>query len=116
MVEEIPSYPHIMYLISKCSLVCTDSGSMQEEAAALHVPCVTVRYVTDRPESVDAGANVLAPPVSAEAIVGVVESAERNSGKMKGAKNPYGNGNSAKLIFDAIEKWRGEMIGWEHRK
>ncbi len=113
MVEEIPSYPHIMYLLSRCSLVCTDSGSMQEEAAALHVPCVTVRYVTDRPESVEAGANVLAPPTSAEAIVKVVEAAGKNSEKMKKAKNPYGSGDSAKLILDAIEKWRNRMISWE---
>jgi len=116
LIEEIPSYPHIMYLMSKCELICTDSGSMQEEAAALHVPCVTVRYVTDRPESVEAGANVLAPPKSADSIVSVVESAERNAEQMKKTKNPYGNGDSAKLILKAIEEWEGKMIGWEHKK
>jgi len=114
LVEEIPSYPHIMHLMGKCSLICTDSGSMQEEAAALHVPCVTVRYVTDRPESVEAGANVLAHPKSADAIVAVVEKAEKDAERMRKAKNPYGEGNSSKLILDAIEKWEGKLIGWEH--
>ena len=36
-------------------LVITDSGGVQEEAAALGVPCLVVREVTDRPESVVAG-------------------------------------------------------------
>ncbi|VVB57129.1 UDP-N-acetylglucosamine 2-epimerase [uncultured archaeon] len=115
-IEEIPSYPFIMFLMSKCRLVCTDSGSMQEEAAALHVPCVTVRYVTDRPESVEAGANVLAPPKSADEIVQVVAQAEKNHAKMAKAPNPYGDGNSSKLILDAIEKWEGKLVAWEHEK
>lgn len=116
LIEEIPSYPHIMYLMSKCRLVCTDSGSMQEEAAALHIPCATVRYVTDRPESVEAGANVLAVPKSMETILAAVEHVEKNHEKMRAAKNPYGEGNSSALILDVIEKWNGRLIGWEHRK
>ncbi len=116
LIEEIPSYPHIMYLAKKCRFICTDSGSMQEEACALHVPCITVRYVTDRPESVEAGANILAPPVNAQSIVSAAEYVEKNHAKMCGAKNPYGDGNSAKLIFDAIEKWEGRLVSFEHQK
>jgi len=119
-IEEIPSYPHIMFLMSKCRFVCTDSGSMQEEAAALHIPCITVRYVTDRPESVEAGANVLAHPDSAESIAKAADYVEKNHSKMSKAKNPYGEGNSSKLIFDAIESWvakgKDKLIGWEHEK
>lgn len=115
-IEEIPSYPHIMFLMSKCRFVCTDSGSMQEEAAALHVPCITVRFVTDRPESVEAGANVLAEPTSAENIVKIAEAVEKSHSKMSSAKNPYGEGNSSQLILDAIEKFEGKLIQWEHQK
>lgn len=113
-IEEIPSYPYIMHLAGKCRFICTDSGSMQEEACALHVPCITVRYVTDRPESVEEGANVLAHPDSAESILAAAEYVEKNHAKMAGAKNPYGDGNSSGLILDAIEKWDGKLIGWEH--
>ena len=35
--------------------VLTDSGGLQEEAAALGVPCAVLRRVTDRPESIEAG-------------------------------------------------------------
>ena len=115
-IEEIPSYPHIMHLASRCRFICTDSGSMQEEAAALHIPCITVRFVTDRPESVEAGANLLAPPQSAERILEVVKQVEKNHAKMAKAPNPYGDGNSAQLILDAVEKWQGRLVTWEHQK
>lgn len=115
-IDEIPSYPHIMYLMSRCRFVCTDSGSMQEEAAALHIPCITVRYVTDRPESVEAGANLLAPPSSAQSILAAVQKVEASHTKMAKAKNPYGEGDSAKKMLDAIEAWDGKLISWEHKK
>jgi UDP-N-acetylglucosamine 2-epimerase (non-hydrolysing) len=35
--------------------VITDSGGVQEEAAALGIPCIVAREKTDRPESVEAG-------------------------------------------------------------
>lgn len=116
MIEEIPSYPHIMYLMSKCRFICTDSGSMQEEAPAIHIPCITVRYVTDRPESVEAGANVLAPPKNAQTILDAADYVEKNHEKMSAAKCPYGDGNSSQLIFDALEKWQGKFVQWEHQK
>lgn len=116
LVSEIPRYSDIMYFISKCHMVVTDSGSMQEETAALHVPTATIRYVTDRPESVEAGVNTLAKPISKEAILRVLEgvaSAKANE-RMRRRQNPYGSGNSSRLIVDAIEKFKGKMIVWEH--
>lgn len=38
----------------------TDSGGIQEEAITLNIPCVTLRYNTERPETITAGGNVLA--------------------------------------------------------
>jgi UDP-N-acetylglucosamine 2-epimerase (non-hydrolysing) len=40
--------------------VLTDSGTVQEECAILGIPAVTLRDVTERPETVECGANVLA--------------------------------------------------------
>jgi UDP-N-acetylglucosamine 2-epimerase (non-hydrolysing) len=40
--------------------VLSDSGTVQEECAILKVPNVTLRDVTERPETVEAGTNVLA--------------------------------------------------------
>ena len=89
---------------------------MQEEACALHIPCITVRYVTDRPESVECGANVLAPPEDEGSILAAADFVEKNHARMKAAGNPYGNGDSARLIFDAIEKMEGKLVAWEHQK
>jgi len=40
--------------------VLTDSGTVQEETCIFGVPNVTIRDVTERPETIDAGSNVLA--------------------------------------------------------
>jgi len=47
--------------------VITDSGTVQEECCIMRVPNVTVRDVTERPETLEVGANILAG-VDPEAI------------------------------------------------
>ena len=49
-----------LQLENNASLVLTDSGGVQEETCILGVPCVTLRDNTERPETVEVGANVLA--------------------------------------------------------
>lgn len=40
--------------------ILSDSGTVQEEACIFHVPNVTIRDVTERPETVECGSNLLA--------------------------------------------------------
>lgn len=42
------------------ALVLTDSGTVQEECAIFGVPSITLRTVTERPETIECGSNVLA--------------------------------------------------------
>jgi UDP-N-acetylglucosamine 2-epimerase (non-hydrolysing) len=42
---------------AKC--VISDSGTVQEECCLFHVPNITIRDVTERPETVDCGSNIL---------------------------------------------------------
>ena len=80
---------------------------MQEEAITLNVPALTLRYNTERPETVTAGGNILvgsdkkAILENANKILTDKEFAD----KMKNAPNPYGRGDSAKLTVDAIEDY-----------
>lgn len=52
-----------------CAL--TDSGTVQEECCIFHVPTVTIRNSTERPETVDCGSNVVSG-VDADRIVEAV--------------------------------------------
>jgi UDP-N-acetylglucosamine 2-epimerase (non-hydrolysing) len=53
-------------------VVLTDSGTVQEECCILRVPNVTIRDVTERPETVECGSNILSS-VEPHMIVGAVD-------------------------------------------
>jgi len=55
-------------------VVLTDSGTVQEECCIFGVPNVTVRDVTERPETIECGSNILSG-VQAESIVAAVQQA-----------------------------------------
>jgi UDP-N-acetylglucosamine 2-epimerase (non-hydrolysing) len=50
-------YLDMLTLNRRARLIITDSGGLQEEATVLGVPCVTLRENTERPVTVEAGAN-----------------------------------------------------------
>ncbi len=54
---------------TKCLL--SDSGTVQEEGAIFNVPCVTLRDVTERPETIEAGTNFLTGSKPESIILGV---------------------------------------------
>lgn len=103
-------YLDFLLLLSKSKFVMTDSGGIQEEAVTLNVPCITLRYNTERPETVKAGGNILVGSQK-DKIIDTVKELLSNSdlyNKMKKAENPYGEGNSSKQILDAILKLYNE--------
>ena len=59
--------------------VLSDSGTVQEECCILGVPTVTLRDVTERPETVECGSNVLAG-INADRILSAIELATRSRG------------------------------------
>lgn len=52
-------YLSFLGLLEKARLVLTDSGGVQSEATFLRCPCLTLRDTTERPETVEVGANHL---------------------------------------------------------
>ncbi len=99
-VRPLPPLPYLDFLglHAQAALTLTDSGGLQEEACALGVPCVTLRDNTERPESVEAGANQLAGADAAR----IVEAARAMHARRGGWPNPYGDGRAAHRILDAL--------------
>jgi UDP-N-acetylglucosamine 2-epimerase (non-hydrolysing) len=58
IVEPQP-YLKFIHLLKNASGVITDSGGITEEATYLHIPCITLRENTERPETCVLGSNVL---------------------------------------------------------
>lgn len=96
-----PEYRDVVTVMSKASVCATDSGSMQEEMNALGVPCVTLRFGSDRSESAMNGGNIIAPPVSDTLIASMIEYAWE-SDVMRTAPKLYGSGVSRAYV-DAVE-------------
>lgn len=98
-VVEPLDYIDFLRLQDRAAVVFTDSGGVQEEACILGVPCVTLREQTERPETVDVGANVLAgtsPSAILDHGLKMLDSERKWS-------NPFGDGRSAKRIIDVLE-------------
>ena len=53
------SYLEFNYLVKHSKLVITDSGGITEETTVMHVPCMTLRDNTERPETIIYGTNEL---------------------------------------------------------
>ncbi|MFC1944095.1 non-hydrolyzing UDP-N-acetylglucosamine 2-epimerase [Chloroflexota bacterium] len=79
-------------------LVLTDSGGVQEESCILGVPCVTLRDNTERPETLEVGANILAG-VTPEEIVG---KARIMIDRKNNWSNPFGDGRAGGRIVEIL--------------
>jgi UDP-N-acetylglucosamine 2-epimerase (non-hydrolysing) len=95
-------YLEMIALLDSASAVLTDSGGLQKEAFLLGTPCVTMRRVTEWPETLKSGANKLVD-VDTERIVRAVLGARKlQSKKPLDSKNPFGSGRSSERIVTTI--------------
>lgn len=96
-------YLEMLGLMSKATLVLTDSGGIQEETTALAVPCITLRENTERPITVEQGTNTVAgahAPTVREAVAAVLE----NGGK-RGRVPEYWDGRAGERIAAELAVW-----------
>lgn len=102
---EPQDYLPFVFLMSKAYLIITDSGGIQEEGPALGKPVLVTRDTTERPEAVRAGTARLVG-TRAEQIISEVSTLLSNRTQynaMAHASNPYGDGNAAERIADALD-------------
>ena len=92
-------------IMARCYLILTDSGGIQEEAAALGVPVLIMRNVTERPEGIVSGIARLAgtDPYQISATVRELLDNRHIRHQMSLCQNPYGNGGACEMIADALE-------------
>lgn len=113
-----PYYTDVIAAMEKATVCATDSGSMQEEMNYMGIPCVTLRFNSDRPESAMCGGNLIAPPINKDVILNIVRAAEENAEKLKKAPKIYGKNPSQKIIAGVkkIISSDENMFRWEHEK
>lgn len=97
-VIEPQDYLDFLVLQDEASVILTDSGGIQEEACILGVPCVTLRDNTERPETVDVGANRLAgtdPDTILDRTLKTVDD-------VGDWENPFGDGKATDRILEPL--------------
>jgi len=103
LVEPLP-YEDLVQAMKQAYLIMTDSGGIQEEAPALGKPVLVMRETTERPEGVEAGVSKIVgtgeKSITDNATLLLAESDEYE--KIARAVNPYGDGQAAEKIADAL--------------
>lgn len=97
-------YLPFVYLMTRCYLILTDSGGIQEEAPSLGKPVLVMRDTTERPEAVTAG-TVKLVGTETEDIFNEVSNLISNRdayNHMSMAHNPYGDGTACQVILKTL--------------
>ena len=92
-------YLDFLQLESGCKALLTDSGSLQEEACILQIPCITIREDTERQETVEIGVNVLVQADEMEILCAVSEMLNRP----REWNNPFGVRGTGERIMHYIQ-------------
>lgn len=99
-------YLEFVHLMSKSSIVLTDSGGIQEEAPGLGKPVLVMRDTTERPEALKSG-TVHLVGTDYEKIMNEVSVLLENQEayeKMSKAVNPYGDGLACTRIVEVLKQ------------
>lgn len=87
------------------ALIISDSGTVQEEASILQVPCVVARRSTERPETIEVGGCILAGTQTEH----IVEAAETLVKRDRSWRHILGDGHTSKRIVDHLISLREEI-------
>ena len=97
-------YLEFVHLMSKATIILTDSGGIQEEAPSLGKPVLVMRDTTERPEALESG-TVRLVGTDYDTIVSEVSVLLENESaydKMSKAINPYGDGYACQRIVNVL--------------
>lgn len=94
-------YLAFTWLMTRCHVILTDSGGIQEEAPALGKPVLVMRDTTERPEALDAGTVALVGTDEAGIVRHVTQLLDQPEAwqAMSQSVNPYGDGTASEKII-----------------
>jgi UDP-N-acetylglucosamine 2-epimerase (non-hydrolysing) len=107
------SFKEMLYFQSRAALLITDSGGLQEEAPAFGLPVLVTRTSTERLEGLKLGFSELVG-CDSQRIVSRARHILRNPSineNLKKRSNPYGDGNAAVMICNAIDTHLRQVEG-----
>ena len=98
-------YLDFVYLMSRCYIVLTDSGGIQEEAPGLGKPVLVMRDTTERPEALEAGTVRLVGADYHKIVkeVSALLDDRYHYEAMSHAVNPYGDGKACPRIVEKLK-------------
>jgi UDP-N-acetylglucosamine 2-epimerase (non-hydrolysing) len=104
------SFPQLITEMRSARLLLTDSGGLQEEAAALGIPCLVLRTETERPELLASG-NIRLVGSDTGKIIAEVRHLlhdDAHHTAMAQPAFPYGRGDAAHKIIALLEQALGK--------
>jgi UDP-N-acetylglucosamine 2-epimerase (non-hydrolysing) len=96
-VIEPLTYDQCKFYLSKCGLVITDSGGLQEESSFFRKKCIVCRTTTERTEGEHIFSELCYEPEMLQEIF------NRTEMKLIDYPCPYGDGNSGEKILKILE-------------
>jgi UDP-N-acetylglucosamine 2-epimerase len=91
-------YPDFVHLLSRASVVVSDSGGVQEEAPTFGLPILITRDTTERPEVIEAGFGRLVGSDFDAIVDGVRKLTSSDAVQLLHKANPFGRGDAAAQI------------------
>lgn len=88
------------------ALIVSDSGTVQEEASILRVPCVVPRLSTERPETIECGGCILAGNQARDIVEAGLEMLKRP----KDWNHGLGDGHSSERIVESLCDREAEIV------
>ena len=101
-------YDDFVWVMDRSTLILTDSGGIQEEAATLKKPVLILRDVTERPEALSEGTALLAgrePSKIVELALKVLLDDDFRERLLSKSSSPFGEGRAAETIVDILMQY-----------
>ena len=104
ILSEPQGYNAFIKLLMESRLVLTDSGSIQEEATFLRIPCLTLRDSFERPETITTGTNTLCK-LDKDKVMGLIRKVFEGTykkGKVPKLMDGKASKRITKILVDSI--------------